>query len=157
MLIRGWDGVAMGLLWQPHMNFKLVFNIYRVCFLGAANSMIWYGSNSLFFLFPTVPWKSIGNFELLSWSCIDFPRLLPPRPPFSFSVDAFCQTLVDTLENTPGLRYIWSTLKPFLQGKVLYTPDTPAARLLVKEVKSREKKKTVMSPAHWPLMHLRIA
>uniref|UniRef100_A0A669E1K7 ABC transporter domain-containing protein n=1 Tax=Oreochromis niloticus TaxID=8128 RepID=A0A669E1K7_ORENI len=46
------------------------------------------------------------------------------------SVDAFCQTLVDTLESTPGLRYIWSTFKPLLQGKVLYTPDTPAARLL---------------------------
>uniref|UniRef100_A0AAX7W198 ABC transporter domain-containing protein n=1 Tax=Astatotilapia calliptera TaxID=8154 RepID=A0AAX7W198_ASTCA len=46
------------------------------------------------------------------------------------TVDAFCQTLVDTLESTPGLRYIWSTFKPLLQGKVLYTPDTPAARLL---------------------------
>uniref|UniRef100_A0A8C4INI3 P-type phospholipid transporter n=1 Tax=Dicentrarchus labrax TaxID=13489 RepID=A0A8C4INI3_DICLA len=48
----------------------------------------------------------------------------------------FCQTLVDTLESTPGLRYIWSTFKPLLQGKVLYTPDTPAARLMVKEANS---------------------
>lgn len=40
------------------------------------------------------------------------------------------------MENTPGLRYIWSTFKPLLQGKVLYTPDTPAARLLIKEVNS---------------------
>uniref|UniRef100_A0A3B3V8X0 P-type phospholipid transporter n=1 Tax=Poecilia latipinna TaxID=48699 RepID=A0A3B3V8X0_9TELE len=52
------------------------------------------------------------------------------------SSDAFCQSLVDTLEGTPGLRYIWSTFKPLLQGKVLYTPDTPAARLLVKEANS---------------------
>uniref|UniRef100_A0A3P9PUU7 P-type phospholipid transporter n=1 Tax=Poecilia reticulata TaxID=8081 RepID=A0A3P9PUU7_POERE len=52
------------------------------------------------------------------------------------SSDAFCQILVDTLEGTPGLRYIWSTFKPLLQGKVLYTPDTPAARLLVKEANS---------------------
>ncbi|XP_041821372.1 phospholipid-transporting ATPase ABCA1-like [Chelmon rostratus] len=52
------------------------------------------------------------------------------------SSDAFCQTLVDTLESTPGLRYIWSTFKPILQGKVLYTPDTPAARLMVKEANS---------------------
>jgi len=57
------------------------------------------------------------------------------------SVDAFCQTLVDTLEGTPGLRYIWSTFKPLLQGKVLYAPDTPAARLLVKEVGLEKKKK----------------
>ncbi|KAM9335582.1 phospholipid-transporting ATPase ABCA1 [Symphorus nematophorus] len=49
------------------------------------------------------------------------------------SSDAFCQTLVDTLESTPGLRYAWSTFKPLVQGKILYAPDTPAAHLLVKE------------------------
>uniref|UniRef100_A0A8D3AFE0 P-type phospholipid transporter n=1 Tax=Scophthalmus maximus TaxID=52904 RepID=A0A8D3AFE0_SCOMX len=47
-----------------------------------------------------------------------------------FYTDAFCQTLVETLESTPVLRNIWSTVKPLLQGKVLYTPDTPAARLM---------------------------
>uniref|UniRef100_A0A3Q1K4G3 ABC transporter domain-containing protein n=1 Tax=Anabas testudineus TaxID=64144 RepID=A0A3Q1K4G3_ANATE len=50
--------------------------------------------------------------------------------------DSFCQTLIDTLEGTPGLRNIWSTFKPLLLGKVLYTPDTPAARLMVKEANS---------------------
>lgn len=43
------------------------------------------------------------------------------------------------MENTPGLRYIWSAVKPLLRGKVLYTPDTPVARLLMKEVKSRRE------------------
>ncbi|XP_059891813.1 phospholipid-transporting ATPase ABCA1 [Gadus macrocephalus] len=43
----------------------------------------------------------------------------------------FCQTLITTLEETPGLRYLWGALRPLVQGKVLYTPDTPAARLLV--------------------------
>ncbi|XP_028420639.1 ATP-binding cassette sub-family A member 1 isoform X1 [Perca flavescens] len=52
------------------------------------------------------------------------------------SSDGFCQTLVDTLEGTPGLSLIWSTFKPLLQGKVLYTPDTPAVRLMVKEANS---------------------
>lgn len=59
--------------------------------------------------------------------------------PDSLSPPAFCQVLVDTMENRPGLRYIWSTFKPLLQGKVLYTPDTPAARRLIKEVKSRQE------------------
>uniref|UniRef100_A0A669F0M1 ABC transporter domain-containing protein n=1 Tax=Oreochromis niloticus TaxID=8128 RepID=A0A669F0M1_ORENI len=76
--------------------------------------------------------------KVLSESC--FRSLAMTFPVFSphllCSVDAFCQTLVDTLESTPGLRYIWSTFKPLLQGKVLYTPDTPAARLLVKEANS---------------------
>uniref|UniRef100_A0A665XDU4 P-type phospholipid transporter n=1 Tax=Echeneis naucrates TaxID=173247 RepID=A0A665XDU4_ECHNA len=43
---------------------------------------------------------------------------------------------IDTLESTPGLRNIWSAFKPLLLGKVLYTPDTPAARLIVKEANS---------------------
>uniref|UniRef100_A0A3Q3Q5W3 ABC transporter domain-containing protein n=1 Tax=Monopterus albus TaxID=43700 RepID=A0A3Q3Q5W3_MONAL len=57
-------------------------------------------------------------------------------PLFISSLDDFCQTLVNTLESTPGLRNIWSTFKPLVLGKVLYTPDTPAARLLVKEANS---------------------
>ncbi|XP_054656668.1 phospholipid-transporting ATPase ABCA1-like isoform X9 [Dunckerocampus dactyliophorus] len=49
---------------------------------------------------------------------------------------SFCQSLVDTLKGTPGLRYLWKTFKLFFQGKVLFTPDTPAARLIMKEANS---------------------
>ncbi|XP_010781491.1 ATP-binding cassette sub-family A member 1-like [Notothenia coriiceps] len=68
------------------------------------------------------------------------PQLKDNKEPVSIaagnSSDAFCQTLVETLEEIPSLRYIWSTFRPLLQGKVLYTPDTPAAHLLVKEANS---------------------
>uniref|UniRef100_A0A8C6U720 ABC transporter domain-containing protein n=1 Tax=Neogobius melanostomus TaxID=47308 RepID=A0A8C6U720_9GOBI len=43
---------------------------------------------------------------------------------------AFCQNLIETLEGTSQLRYIWSTFKPLVQGKVLFTPNTPATRLM---------------------------
>uniref|UniRef100_A0A3Q2YND9 P-type phospholipid transporter n=1 Tax=Hippocampus comes TaxID=109280 RepID=A0A3Q2YND9_HIPCM len=49
------------------------------------------------------------------------------------SHSSFCQTFIDTLEGTPGLRYLWSTFKLFFRGKVLFTPDSPATRLIVKE------------------------
>ncbi|CAL8385336.1 unnamed protein product, partial [Arctogadus glacialis] len=49
----------------------------------------------------------------------------------STNSSGFCETLITTLEETPGLRYLWGALRPLVQGKVLYTPDTPAARLLV--------------------------
>uniref|UniRef100_A0A3P8YRV7 ABC transporter domain-containing protein n=1 Tax=Esox lucius TaxID=8010 RepID=A0A3P8YRV7_ESOLU len=52
---------------------------------------------------------------------------------FSFVKCAFCKALIDTLEGTPGLRVVWSTFRPLIKGKVLYTPDTPATRILVKE------------------------
>ncbi|CAL1591240.1 unnamed protein product [Knipowitschia caucasica] len=48
----------------------------------------------------------------------------------------FCQTLRDILQNTPQLRYIWSTFKPLVQGKVLFTPDTPMTRLMMQEANS---------------------
>ncbi|XP_057710932.1 phospholipid-transporting ATPase ABCA1-like isoform X1 [Corythoichthys intestinalis] len=49
---------------------------------------------------------------------------------------SFCQNLIDTLEGTPGFRYLWNTFKLFFRGKVLFTPDTPATRLIVKEANS---------------------
>lgn len=52
------------------------------------------------------------------------------------------------MENTPGLRYIWSAFRPLLQGKVLYTPDTPAARLLIKEVRSGQEVEPPRSTRH---------
>lgn len=45
------------------------------------------------------------------------------------------------MENTPGLSFFWNTVKSLLQGKVLYAPDTPAARLIVKEVRSGKRLK----------------
>uniref|UniRef100_A0A8C7T2V0 P-type phospholipid transporter n=1 Tax=Oncorhynchus mykiss TaxID=8022 RepID=A0A8C7T2V0_ONCMY len=55
---------------------------------------------------------------------------------YYLSPGAFCKTLIDTLEGTPGLYVVWSTFRPLIQGKVLYTPDTPATRLMVKEANS---------------------
>ncbi|XP_066576495.1 phospholipid-transporting ATPase ABCA1 [Amia ocellicauda] len=46
---------------------------------------------------------------------------------------AFCQSLIATLENSPPLRYVWSTFRPLLLGKILYTPDTPAVNTIIKE------------------------
>uniref|UniRef100_A0A7N6F6P8 P-type phospholipid transporter n=1 Tax=Anabas testudineus TaxID=64144 RepID=A0A7N6F6P8_ANATE len=79
------------------------------------------------------------HYEQMSQRSYHYGRVLTfPvfSPLLSSSVDSFCQTLIDTLEGTPGLRNIWSTFKPLLLGKVLYTPDTPAARLMVKEANS---------------------
>uniref|UniRef100_A0A6Q2XU88 ABC transporter domain-containing protein n=1 Tax=Esox lucius TaxID=8010 RepID=A0A6Q2XU88_ESOLU len=64
---------------------------------------------------------------------------------FSFVKCAFCKALIDTLEGTPGLRVVWSTFRPLIKGKVLYTPDTPATRILVKEVSKSKTESHVVS------------
>ncbi|KAI4890960.1 hypothetical protein NFI96_031544, partial [Prochilodus magdalenae] len=48
----------------------------------------------------------------------------------------FCQNLVDTLKGTTSLRLFWSTLRPLLQGRILYTPDTPFTRRIIAEANS---------------------
>uniref|UniRef100_A0A9J8DHZ8 P-type phospholipid transporter n=1 Tax=Cyprinus carpio carpio TaxID=630221 RepID=A0A9J8DHZ8_CYPCA len=45
----------------------------------------------------------------------------------------FCRNLTDTLESTSGLRLLWRTFRPFLQGKILYTPDTNVTRSIITE------------------------
>uniref|UniRef100_A0A4W6E3B5 ABC transporter domain-containing protein n=1 Tax=Lates calcarifer TaxID=8187 RepID=A0A4W6E3B5_LATCA len=97
--------------------------------LGAVKSVMLRSSKSLFLLFPCVPHGQCAPKKCSYF--LNFASTFPVFFPLLFSsVDAFCQTLVDTLEGTPGLRNIWSTFKPLLLGKVLYTPDTPAARLM---------------------------
>uniref|UniRef100_A0A3B4E2I9 P-type phospholipid transporter n=1 Tax=Pygocentrus nattereri TaxID=42514 RepID=A0A3B4E2I9_PYGNA len=48
----------------------------------------------------------------------------------------FCQNLVDVLKGTPSLRLFWTTLRPLLQGRVLYTPDTPFTRRVIAQSNS---------------------
>ncbi|XP_052003577.1 phospholipid-transporting ATPase ABCA1-like [Xyrauchen texanus] len=45
----------------------------------------------------------------------------------------YCKNLTDTLESSSSLRLFWRTFKPFLQGKILYTPDTNVTRSIVTE------------------------
>uniref|UniRef100_A0A8C9STH1 P-type phospholipid transporter n=1 Tax=Scleropages formosus TaxID=113540 RepID=A0A8C9STH1_SCLFO len=44
----------------------------------------------------------------------------------------FCNALMKDLETDPIFRVIWASVKPFLMGKVLYTPDTPAVKQILR-------------------------
>uniref|UniRef100_A0A8C6KAE5 ABC transporter domain-containing protein n=1 Tax=Nothobranchius furzeri TaxID=105023 RepID=A0A8C6KAE5_NOTFU len=108
-------------------------------------SMVFKAANSLDFkkdMFGSINILLCGKKPNISSTKMSF-SLPSARPMDNMSVsnlgnnsDGFCQNLISTLEGTPGLRYIWSTFRPLVRGKVLYTPDTPAARLLVKEANS---------------------
>ncbi|XP_029460267.1 ATP-binding cassette sub-family A member 1 isoform X2 [Rhinatrema bivittatum] len=50
------------------------------------------------------------------------------------STTPFCNEQMKNLESSPLARMIWRALKPLLIGKILYTPDTPATRMLMSEV-----------------------
>ncbi|RXN30568.1 ATP-binding cassette sub-family A member 1-like protein [Labeo rohita] len=49
------------------------------------------------------------------------------------AIGEFCKNLTETLESTSSLRLLWKTFQPFLQGKVLYAPDTNVTRSIMTE------------------------
>lgn len=51
-----------------------------------------------------------------------------------FSAAPFCKGLIQGLESNPLSRIVWRGIKPLFIGKLLYTPDTPAVRQVMKEV-----------------------
>ncbi|XP_072296815.1 retinal-specific phospholipid-transporting ATPase ABCA4-like [Eucyclogobius newberryi] len=48
------------------------------------------------------------------------------------SATPFCNSLMETLESNPITKIVWSSVKPLLMGKILYTPDSPAVLKILK-------------------------
>ncbi|XP_036067424.1 phospholipid-transporting ATPase ABCA1 isoform X3 [Oryzias melastigma] len=46
----------------------------------------------------------------------------------------FCKSLIHQLESDPRSRIVWRGIKPLFVGKLLYAPDTPAVKAVMKEV-----------------------
>ncbi|XP_030630578.1 retinal-specific phospholipid-transporting ATPase ABCA4 [Chanos chanos] len=44
----------------------------------------------------------------------------------------FCNVLMQNLESNPVTKIVWNSVKPLLMGKILYTPDSPAVRQILK-------------------------
>ncbi|CAL8346561.1 unnamed protein product [Merluccius merluccius] len=44
----------------------------------------------------------------------------------------FCNNLMQTLESNPVTKIVWNSVKPLLMGKILYSPDSPATRKILK-------------------------
>ncbi|XP_056149332.1 retinal-specific phospholipid-transporting ATPase ABCA4 [Lampris incognitus] len=44
----------------------------------------------------------------------------------------FCNDLMQSLESNPVTKIVWNSVKPLLMGKILYTPDSPAVRKILK-------------------------
>nr|XP_009684303.1 PREDICTED: retinal-specific ATP-binding cassette transporter [Struthio camelus australis] len=48
----------------------------------------------------------------------------------------FCNALIQNLESNPLTKIAWSTVKPLLMGKILFAPDSPAVRQILKNANS---------------------
>ncbi|XP_043431546.1 retinal-specific phospholipid-transporting ATPase ABCA4 isoform X3 [Prionailurus bengalensis] len=48
----------------------------------------------------------------------------------------FCNALIQSLESNPLTKIAWRAAKPLLMGKILFTPDSPAARRILQNANS---------------------
>ncbi|OWK64540.1 Retinal-specific ATP-binding cassette transporter, partial [Lonchura striata] len=48
----------------------------------------------------------------------------------------FCNALIQNLESNPLTKIAWSAVKPLLMGKILFAPDSPSVREIVKNANS---------------------
>ncbi|KAM7400259.1 hypothetical protein PAMA_004793 [Pampus argenteus] len=75
----------------------------------------------------------------------------------------FCNALMQTLESNPVTKIVWNSVKPLLMGKILYTPDSPAARKILKSanttfeelerLQNMAKAWEEMGPQLWAFFH----
>lgn len=52
---------------------------------------------------------------------------------------------MEELELNPATRIMWKTVKPLLMGRILYAPDSPAVRQIIKNVSARDT--SILRPA----------
>ncbi|XP_069369174.1 retinal-specific phospholipid-transporting ATPase ABCA4-like isoform X2 [Paralichthys olivaceus] len=48
------------------------------------------------------------------------------------STTPFCNDLMRELESNPTTRIVWNSVKPMLMGQILYAPDSPAVRQIIR-------------------------
>uniref|UniRef100_A0AAQ5Y0A3 ABC transporter domain-containing protein n=1 Tax=Amphiprion ocellaris TaxID=80972 RepID=A0AAQ5Y0A3_AMPOC len=48
------------------------------------------------------------------------------------STTPFCNDLMKELESNPVTRIVWNSVKPMLMGRILYAPDSPAVRKIIR-------------------------
>lgn len=69
---------------------------------------------------------------------------------FFLSSAPFCNALIQNLESNPLTKIAWSAVKPLLMGKILFAPDSPSVREIVKNVRSSEIQKCIFPKNHIP-------
>lgn len=71
--------------------------------------------------------------------CVDFMiKKFLNFYPCVFEVEGgICDMINKTMYQNRATRVVWKQILPMLQGKILYYPDTPAVRKIIKEVNTK--------------------
>ncbi|KAK7881224.1 hypothetical protein WMY93_029633 [Mugilogobius chulae] len=108
-------------LFQNDLSFREV--------MSAASSLVCGYSEGAFSRVTSYNWYEDNNYKaFLGISS----RSAQGQYTYDNSTTPFCNDMMRELESNPATRIVWNSVKPMLMGQILYAPDSPAVRKIVK-------------------------
>ncbi|XP_029955495.1 retinal-specific phospholipid-transporting ATPase ABCA4-like [Salarias fasciatus] len=108
-------------LFQNDLSFRQV--------MAAASSLVCGYTEGAFSRVTSFNWYEDNNYKAFlgiasAWT----------QSPYTYdnSTTPFCNDLMKELESNPATRIVWNAVKPMLMGQILYAPDSPAVRQIIR-------------------------
>ncbi|CAN9506482.1 unnamed protein product [Ophioblennius macclurei] len=108
-------------LFQSDLSFRQV--------MAAASSLVCGYTEGAFSRVTSFNWYEDNNYKAFlgiagAWTQGSYT--------YDNSTTPFCNDLMKELESNPATRIVWNSVKPMLMGQILYAPDSPAVRQIIR-------------------------
>ncbi|XP_069554079.1 retinal-specific phospholipid-transporting ATPase ABCA4a isoform X2 [Brachyistius frenatus] len=108
-------------LFQNNLSFREV--------MAAASSLVCGYTEGAFSRVTSFNWYEDNNYKAFlgivrGWSEAHYT--------YDNSTTPFCNDLMKELESNPVTSVVWNSVKPMLMGRILYAPDSPAVRQIIR-------------------------
>ncbi|KAM9713003.1 retinal-specific phospholipid-transporting ATPase ABCA4a isoform 3-T3 [Menidia menidia] len=108
-------------LFQNNLSFRQV--------MAAASSLVCGYTEGAFSRVTSFNWYEDNNYKVFLG--IGSGRVKGDYT-YDNSTTPFCNDLMSELESNPTTRIVWNSVKPMLMGRILYAPDSPAVRKIIR-------------------------
>ncbi|XP_015230454.1 PREDICTED: retinal-specific ATP-binding cassette transporter-like [Cyprinodon variegatus] len=108
-------------LFQNNLSFRKV--------MAAASSLVCGYTEGAFSRVTSFNWYEDNNYKAFlgissGWAKGDYT--------YDNSTTPFCNDLMKELQSNPATRIVWNSVKPMLMGRIVYAPDSPAVRQIIR-------------------------
>uniref|UniRef100_A0A087XU94 P-type phospholipid transporter n=1 Tax=Poecilia formosa TaxID=48698 RepID=A0A087XU94_POEFO len=108
-------------LFQKNLSFREV--------MAAASSLVCGYTEGAFSRVASFNWYEDNNYKAFlgitsGWAKGDYT--------YDNSTTPFCNDLMKELESSPATWIVWNSVKPMLMGRILYAPDSPAVKQIIR-------------------------
>ncbi|XP_044032286.1 retinal-specific phospholipid-transporting ATPase ABCA4a isoform X2 [Siniperca chuatsi] len=108
-------------LFQNNLSFRQV--------MAAASSLVCGYTEGAFSRVTSFNWYEDNNYK--AFLGINSGRA-QGHYTYDNSTTPFCNDLMKELDSNPATKIVWNSVKPMLMGQILYAPDSPAVRQIIR-------------------------